>query len=715
MIKGRQCLANLVSVVTVALWVRRKMAPPRLLLAVAGAFILSLLIVGTAAAQDERQTGVVDSEQEQGVEYRLLSTPRHFFQDGVQAIETPNRENEIVFIDNQGVIRVFDPQTPPDMPPLIFRSPEEDFPWFDVAVDDLNGDGDDEIVAIAYYNQSGIVKIYDPVVNTAVLNPTQQYGGVYWELLFETQVVGEPILILTGEFDDNPATREIVIVSLEPDNSGASRIQILAQPAPPFNGRTWIPLTDVRFGAVVTSIATGDLDGDGRDDLAVVARDVGRLSILRRDASNVLGAYWSSVSDSRPWTDVAIGKVATGPTLPELVAVRRAAPPLASLVVQRYKPIDDLEDVLLREHLPAPRQVILADVKGGSTEQQIFMLRDVPETDMRPRLFNSRTGSGANLVFEVRLDSDNGYRVVAAGDVDGDEKDELVLLRDSGILIFTEPATSTTVTQTLTMPTNQRTLALGNLDALGRDLLVSEPLSLTFSVRAGERSNTKSVNLFNRMRSNPIGFAIDVMPAVQFVEATPTTGVTSSTITVAVDATNLLPLSVAGEVDSALLVQPAGALTPTYGANLVVTSPDLLVLNSPLTIPVIVEVTPGIVMRPKNVTVILEATDSSPDCRASLPLTMDVQVLGSLGSTFNADPGVSWLLVEASQKEITTDATAVLTLTFDAETTPLPFADTEVVLNALVPSGGGNVLVIRSVPVRVACFPNLLRLPIVLR
>ncbi|MFN3387963.1 MAG: FG-GAP repeat protein, partial [Allosphingosinicella sp.] len=74
------------------------------------------------------------------------------------------------------------------------------------------------------------------------------------------------------------------------------------------------------------------------------------------------------------------------------------------------------------------------------------MLRDAPENDTRPRLFNSRTGSGASLVFEVRLDNDNGYRVVAAGDFDGDGKDELVLARNTGILIFKEPATSTVLT-----------------------------------------------------------------------------------------------------------------------------------------------------------------------------------------------------------------------------------------------------------------------------
>ncbi|PJF45692.1 MAG: hypothetical protein CUN48_17600, partial [Candidatus Thermofonsia Clade 3 bacterium] len=148
----------------------------------------------------------------------------------------------------------------------------------------------------------------------------------------------------------------------DPDRSSTSRIQILAQPAPPFDGRIWQPLTDATLRAVATAVATGDLDGDGRDEIAVVARDAGRLSVFRREANNVLREFWTSASQQRPWRDVAIGNVAPESSLPELVAVRNAAPPLASLVVLRYKAPDAFEDVFLSPHLPAPRAVFLANV-----------------------------------------------------------------------------------------------------------------------------------------------------------------------------------------------------------------------------------------------------------------------------------------------------------------------------------------------------------------
>lgn len=62
-------------------------------------------------------------------------------QEAPQTIQIANQEDEIVYIDNKGFIRVFDPQTSPQMPAVSFRSPEGG--WFDAVVADVNGNGDD--------------------------------------------------------------------------------------------------------------------------------------------------------------------------------------------------------------------------------------------------------------------------------------------------------------------------------------------------------------------------------------------------------------------------------------------------------------------------------------------------------------------------------------------------------------------------------------------
>ena len=681
-----------------------------ILCAFAGAVALFLFVACPATAQDGQQTdnGAARAMWEAAQQHPTPLTFDPAFHDGVRAVNTPNVDNEIVYIDDEGFIHVFDPETPPNIPPLNFRSPDNG--WFDAIVADVNGDGDDEIIAIA---ESGLFKIYDPVVNTGFFQPDQEFNGFYWEELFFAELPGRPLLFAAGEFDGNPLTREIVVVFEEPGRPGDSRIQIWRQPAPPFDGRIWEPLTDGRLRSAATDIATGDLDGDGRDEVAIVSSGSGRLSVFRHEANNVLREFWFSASQQRPWTGVAIDNVATDNPLPELIAVRRAAPPFASLVVQRYKPIDQFEDVLLREHLPAPRRVLAANVTGADSKQ-IFMLRDAPENDTRPRLFNSRTGSGANLVFEVRLDNDNGYRVVAAGDFDGDGKDELVLARNTGILIFKEPATSTVLTQTLMTPTNTRTLAPGNLDALGRDLLAIDRQQLTFRVPAGQISEPQSLLLTNRTRSGSIPFLVDAKPRVDFIDIAPISAATPAAVVVTANAADLLPLSALSAEEQRKLPVVQAEEAAGYGANLVFISPNPSVLNSPLTVPVFIEVTPGIVMRPNRVNVMLKASDSSPDCRTSLPLTMTLQVLGTLNSTFAVTSGADWLSVVASQEKITTDATATLTLTIPQDATPLPVAETEIVLTATVPGATQNPTV-RRVPIRVACYATLLHLPLIER
>lgn len=700
-----------------------------LLFTIVGALGLCLFVVHPAAAQNEQAgNGVGEDAQWQIAHHPSSSAPRPAFQDGVQAIDTPNIDDEIVYIDDQGFIHVFDPTTLPDMPPLNFRSPDSG--WFNAIVADVNGDGDDEIIAIA---SNGLFKIYDPVVNTTAIQLNQEFNGFYWEELFVAELVDQPLLLADGEFDGNPQTREIVVVLKAPQRPGESLIQIWWQPAPPFDGRVWQVLTDVRLRATATDIATGDLDGSGLDNIAIVSRGSGRLSVFRRESNNVLREFWFSASQQRPWTGVAIGNVATDSPLAELVAVRSVAPPFASLVVQRYRPVDQFEDVLLREHLPAPRQVFIGNATGAATGQ-IFMLRDVPPDDARPRLFNSRTGSGANFGFEVRLDTDNGYRTAAVGDLDSDGKDEIAIVRNNGILIFQEPATSTTMTQTLTTPTNARTLALGNLDALGRDLLSSNQTQLTFRVAAGQVSDPQSLIMTNRTRAGPISFQVATAPAVGFLEVTPTSASTPASIIVTANATDLLPITELNTEEQRRLgiVDREGAAG--YGTNLVFSSPNLSVLNSPLTIPVFIEVTPGIVLRPSHIDVGLIATESSPDCQASLPLTVEVAVLGTTGSTFivnaiGANAASTTLLGATSSADIewpssvpwlavtspTATAPTTLRLTIKPEwVLAPPNASAEIVLTSTVPGAAQNPTV-RRVPVRVSCYTNSLHLPMVLR
>ena len=619
---------------------------------------------------------------------------------------TPNADKELVYIDSAGLLRVVDPQVAPYLPPVNFHSPLEDGSWYDAAVDDFNGDGDEEIVAVA---EDGMLMLYDPVVSAGEVVPEQTIGGLYWDRLYRTELGGKPRQITTGEFDDNVLTREIVVVSALPDQPDASRIQILVQPAPPYDGRLWQVLTEVEMDARPIDLAAGDLDGDGRDELALVSEeaDGGRLGVYRLAANNVLVEFWHDTSEERPWSGVAIGNVAADTAQAELVAVRSAAPPLPSLVVLRYRPVDAFDDVWLAAHLPAPRAVFLADATGGGVPQ-IFLLRDVPVNQNAPRLFNSRLGAGNSFAFEVTLGGVNAYRTLAAGDLDGDGREELTVLRDSVYRTYSDPAYTTDYVSA-TVSSNQRTLLAGNFDALGQDALAfvppagTNPPQLRLTVPAGEPPSvwtTEQLQFFNRTRAQAIEIALHA--TVPFVAVAPERATTPVAVGVTVDAGDLLPFAVQGGA-----VQGGAVLTPTYGANLVVTALDPLVYNSPLTIPVVIEVTPGVVVRPNWLDIVLQEQTVGDNCLPLLPLTATIRLLGTAGSAVTVQSGVGWLAFPDTAAAVP----GVLEVTILPEALAgSSTAQAELILTASVP---GATQQLRRATLRVRCYTEVLYLPLV--
>jgi len=629
-------------------------------------------------------------------------------QDDPLATDTANIEDEIVYIDAAGHIRVFDPRQPDNVPPVAFRSP--DAGWIDAAVGDVNGDGDDEIVAIG---ENGLLKVYDPVIASGPVPPENVINGIYWEELYATILPNRALLVDTGNFDAEPTTDEIVAVYVDPNNATSSFVQIYYQPLAPFDGRTWLPLTDVAASELWSDVATGNLDGAGVDELALVNEDLGALRVYRLAGNNVLNPFFISESDTKPWSDVAIGNVDNELVLPELVAVRNAAPPLPALVVQRYKSPDAFEDVGTRELLPSPRVVFLADVTGNGDEE-MYLLRDVPAGDARPRLFISNLGIDGMFAFEVPLDTDNGYRYGAGGDIDGDGKDELAVVRDTGFKIFESPETNIN-SYTVTLETNARTIVMGNLDALGKDRLTADVTRFDLSVNAGKQSSAQQLRLTNLTRpSNPVRYDIRLLPQVSFIRLSQISGDTPGTVSLTADATELLPATDPKQ-------DP-----PRYGTNLIVTAVDPLVANSPLTIPVIVEVLPGVAVRPSGLAIAAQVDPNTSGC-TNLQLDENqnhISVLGTPESTFSvsvvfgqSSTAQGWLTASISDTAPITSGTvpSQIGLTLHPEIFDKPGAySATIVIDAQVADQAQTPITLR-VPVNVICTNVALYLPTVRR
>src|SRR5262245_61986724 len=93
-------------------------------------------------------------------------------------ITEPKPDDEIVYFDNNKFIHVYDPNPPNNLIHVEWASPEGG--WSKMALGDLTGDGDMEIVAIRQVGSGGELTIYDPVAVDSPEDQVQMQNGVPW-------------------------------------------------------------------------------------------------------------------------------------------------------------------------------------------------------------------------------------------------------------------------------------------------------------------------------------------------------------------------------------------------------------------------------------------------------------------------------------------------------------------------------------------------------
>ncbi|MEM7531625.1 MAG: hypothetical protein AAF639_05590, partial [Chloroflexota bacterium] len=116
---------------------------------------------------------------------------------------TPAQESdnnaEIVYLDDDGFVRVLDAYHTGDTPAIQWSSPEGDWDHFDLG--DFNNDGDLEIVVVGNVGDRGLIAIYDPVVASG--DSDTEINGVPWTKLYQAEINdGAAYLVKAGNFDD---------------------------------------------------------------------------------------------------------------------------------------------------------------------------------------------------------------------------------------------------------------------------------------------------------------------------------------------------------------------------------------------------------------------------------------------------------------------------------------------------------------------------------
>ena len=400
--------------------------------------------------------------------------------DDVKPAQTSvNPNEEIVYIDGQGFIRVLDVEAPNTPKTIQFVSPTSG--WRSEALGDFNNDGDKEIVAVAGTGpSSSVLTIYDPVVAAGQTVPGQEINGVPWKQLATFPLPDRPEIVAAGNFDPNVDGDEILViretVAGEAKDDNDWRIVIYKQTtAKNGNGTQWTEHSATNTSEHWDRINVANLDNTGGDEFVVAESGVAVRAYQPDQNMRKLFEYGSSCR--QPY-DATFGDYFKGGNK-ELLMVTdprcASSSNQDSFRVYSYAnnafPADpgvvgSWQGGIL--FTPGPRTVFTGDINGSGDDEAI-LLRKVENDPTAARLIVRSSGDD-QVISEFQnglpLADDNGYLAGAAGDIDGDGKDEIVIIRNNNIRYYPDANTSAQAVDYSTT-TNRRTIAIGDLDAAG--------------------------------------------------------------------------------------------------------------------------------------------------------------------------------------------------------------------------------------------------------
>lgn len=490
--------------------------------------------------------------------------------------------DEIVYIDNDGVIRVLDTQGDPLVQ---WVSPTNG--WKYIALADVNNDSDMEIAAMGQNGDFAKVAIFDPVVSFGATDPNKKINGIPWDTLFETEFPGISRDIIAGDFDVNINGDELAI--LFRDGAGGHHLRIwkaavLDTQGNP-TGRAWADhivrdYTDEQY----ESGASGQLNGDGADELILVDEDSDEtrfdIFVVDRDMERMDGKN----SDTDEYKQVTVGQAIAGgkEEVGVYVSVDRADKRSALVYNVDGDNELDSDDDWQWAFAPQPHYVFFADIFGNG-DDEFFMLRDHPNDDGARLIMRDDWGDDRDR-YDDDYDVDLGgtdYDTAEGGDIDGDGKAEIVLIRDEDMMILTRPedrAEDDDYIEVFDFDYDLRddALALGNLDAIGFSTGPSFGVSQSMfevAVPTGTQSDNYSFTVSNIATTDAVNF--NVLGGATWLAVNPIQATTPATINLRFNATNLS--------------------VGKYETTLVLQSGTSAVINQPYEIKVVLDVLPAVI------------------------------------------------------------------------------------------------------------------------
>jgi hypothetical protein len=347
---------------------------------------------------------------------------------------------------------------------------------------------------------------------------------------------------------------------------------------------------------------------------------------------------------------------------------------------------------------------MFGDVNGNG-DDEAFMLRELPANDNRARLIGRNRSTDPLALTEDPLDFASAYLHGATGDIDGDGKDEVILVGRGKFRYYLTPDTSASATEEA-VSTNQRTLLAGDLDAAGylQELILQPSTTVaTSSTPAGGQAPPVTVNILNGTNNQPIQFSAQVQGSAPWMTLSVGGTQTPATLTVTFDSTRL----------------PQA----TYLATVLLTSPNPLVYTQPVSVLIQLIVGPGVLLQPDGLAFVRADCEMTPTVESQTVLinapagsaytVSIVQVPGaeSAGAAQVAAPAIDWPSGAAwvSAQSATGIAPEPLTITVDYAQRSSDLDQARAIVSAVV----NGATIVRMLPITLFCAGNRALLPLV--
>ena len=398
---------------------------------------------------------------------------------------------------------------------------------YSVAIGDLDGDGKSDL-AVANISSNTV---------SVLRNTSTGTGTVSYAAKMDFVTNGSPISVAVGDLDGDGK------LDLAVANAGNATLSIFRNTSTGAGMVSYDAKVDYTTGSSPYSVVIGDLDGDGKSDLAVANRGSSTLSTFRNTSTGSgtmsFAAKLDYTTGSTP-SSIAMGDfdadgkpdLVVANSNDNTVSVLRNASAGAGNVF-----FDTKIDFITED---SPNAVAVGDLDGdGRIDLAVGNSGNDDDARSVSVLRNTSTGVG-NISYDTKIDFTSGVnlRSVAIGDLDGDNKLDIVATGTGSGRLSIHRNTSIgdgniayAPKYELSFPFTPTSTAIGDLDGDGR----ADLLALT------SNSSTNKVSIFrNIIASSATDFTAFSL-AEQVSDAT--INATDHTIDVTVTAgTNLIAL-----------------------------------------------------------------------------------------------------------------------------------------------------------------------------